>query len=118
MFHKLHKKLYSVMNYLGNEWCSRCTVYFTQQQYKVHFFKERQHTSVPITDTISSKLPHYDNFNALCGTNIKLWKILGFNFFLRKKLQDKLSNDCVTLPGLFKTLQRGTNSNIWCLIVH
>lgn len=52
---------------------------------KSYFFKERQHMFVPITDTTSSKLLNYDNFNALCGMNIKMWKILVFNFFHRKK---------------------------------
>lgn len=75
------------------------------------FFEERQHVLLPISDTISSKLLNYDDFNALCGMIIKMWEILSFNFFLREKLQDKLSDDCITLPDLFISLQRG-------LIVH
>lgn len=55
-----------------------------------HFLKKKtkkQHKFAPITDdTLSSKLLNYNNFNAQRGTNIKTWKILSFNVFLRKKL--------------------------------
>lgn len=82
------------------------------------FFKERQHTLELITDTISSKLLNYDIFNVLCGMNTNMWKVQSFNFSLWKKLQEKLSDDCVNAPDLFISLQRGTHSDIWCLIVH
>lgn len=36
------------------------------------FFEERQHVLLPISDTISSKLLNYDDFNALCGMIIKM----------------------------------------------
>lgn len=70
-----------------------------------------------IADIISSKLLNYDMFNVLCGMNINMWKILGFYFFLCKKLREKLSDDCVASPDPFISLQRGTHSDIWCLIV-
>lgn len=72
----------------------------------------------PVTDTISSKLLNYDIFNVLCGMNINVWKILGFNIFLWRKLHEKLSDDSVTSPDPFTSLQRGTHSDICCLIVH
>lgn len=71
----------------------------------------------PVADIISSKLLNYDIFNVLCDMNINMWRMLGINFFFQKKLEEKLSDDSVTSPDPFISLQRGTHRDIWCLIV-